>query len=125
MSKMREIKFRVWDKVGSEMIQQDDMFELYDVEELFEKPSDEQYELMQFTGLKDKNGKEIYEGDVVNSKAHNPQNYLVAFIDCAFHCTHPKIEPYTIEPLHFYTSIGCHLEVIGNIYENPELLEEK
>jgi len=56
----------------------------------FEDVSDK-YEIMQFTGLKDSKGKEIYEGDIVSWKAEG--------------------------------AIG-ELEIIGNIYENPELLKE-
>lgn len=69
------------------------------------------YELMQFTGLKDKNGKEIYEGDLV---AHNAsaKPIDVEFIDGTF-------EPFSKSDFG-WTSTLC--EIIGNIYENPELL---
>jgi len=71
------------------------------------------YILMQYTGLKDKNGVEIYEGDVIK---HNDIN-----------------KPFLVESLEkFFTDMGAEqfdysyssemLEVIGNIYENPELI---
>ena len=75
---------------------------------------------MQFTGLHDKNGKEIYEGDVVNSSAAMDGIYLRVV---EFSKDRPCIE---FNPLTGF--VLCkgneHLfEVIGNIYENPELLE--
>lgn len=72
-----------------------------------------QVELMQYTGLKDKNGKEIYEGDVVNYFGH----YLgvVEWKDSGFWVYESQASRY---------SITDNMEVIGNIYENQELLEE-
>jgi uncharacterized phage protein (TIGR01671 family) len=75
-------------------------------------------ELMQFTGLKDKNGREIYEGDIV---AHAIEGYttplsVVEFKDGMFVFTDSEYSTELIESLDY-----C--EVIGNIYENPELLK--
>ena len=69
---------------------------------------------MQYTGLKDKNGKEIYEGDILLTN-NQTYNYEVKFEDCSF----------GVQTKHygFINLIGCgELEIIGNIYENPELL---
>lgn len=71
--------------------------------------------LMQFTGLKDKNGKEIYEGDIFTCK---DQNYTesVIFLEGCFVSDFNKIE--------ISNSIQYeNIEIIGNIYENPELLK--
>jgi uncharacterized phage protein (TIGR01671 family) len=79
-------------------------------------------ELMQYTGLKDKNGKEIYEGDILSRKKWGLGGY------------HEDEERYLVESLDYYLDsgevdyhFGVHLwneycEVIGNIYENPELI---
>ena len=83
-------------------------------------------ELMQFTGLYDKNEKEIYEGDIIHIPEDweeygwaSGENYEIDFKDGRFRLK-PKYKPnatgYDLE----FTN---ELEVIGNIYENPELLK--
>ena len=117
---MREIKFRAWDKIHKEM---STWSSLYDNPNLWEYilSHNEQFEnwigdivLMQFTGLTDKNGKEIYEGDII-----------------LFNNFGDTLDKVVYSPGCFHTSGGGYLldeireiEVIGNIYENPELLEE-
>ena len=76
----------------------------------------------QFTGLHDKNGKELYEGDVIRSKNHHPEKMEIRFIEGGF-CAWWGSDDYPIDINHFYDSKGCCFEVIGNIHENPELLE--
>lgn len=81
------------------------------------RPSYKDIDIMQYTGLKDKNGKEIYEGDIVlwiDSKGNKRQN-KVFFERGAFRLRNTYFE---------LLEYGI-LEVIGNIYENPELLEER
>jgi len=75
----------------------------------------------QYTGLKDKNGKEVYEGDVISSDQWNPKNYKVIFETGEFCFVSIKgVEsPYTNDIRYVKD-----FEVIGNIYENPELLSE-
>ena len=88
--------------------------------------------LMQFTGLKDKNGKEIYEGDVLASQRqpHSHIDHLEPAIigDVVYN---DNLASFRIRIEHHGNSIGesntmkftryNHYEVIGNIYENPEL----
>ena len=74
--------------------------------------------LMQYTGLKDKNGKEIYEGDIVRDNV-NEMNRTVFFDDGVF-CFNDgtALRMFVNDPR------GNKLDVIGNIYETPELLEK-
>jgi len=84
-------------------------------------------ELMQYTGLKDKNGVEIYEGDILQIIVdelgeHIVQHYEVAFEAPSFVCKH-TINPEYIGGTHPLREVE-DFEVIGNIYENPELLKQ-
>lgn len=102
----REIKFRFWDKALQKMILRTLL------------PYDNEHpdiEIMQFTGLKDKNGQEIYEGDVVKSVYGN--GYIV------FEYIGFAIKSIGSESIDFeFPSFYLNSEIIGNIYENPELL---
>ena len=153
---MREIKFRAWDKKRKKMWYPNndevDFYAIgmsgalyaldengkYDYTEEFEKMI-----FMQFTGLKDSNGKEIYEGDIVSWKAEGAiGEWLVGIVKW-------EEDRFIVErvnsPLWVYEGITCRsyaikgefyaeyripsfewdeLEIIGNIYENPELLKE-
>ena len=118
---MKEIKFRVWDNDLEIMSYSDaEIFITFSDDgicigyEIDDEIDD--YELMQYIGLKDKNGKEIYEGDIVKLFEYKVINNIVL----------PE-EIVTINDIRK----GCdtlrpsqYMEVIGNIYENPELLEK-
>ena len=131
---MREIKFRAWDKdrkcffpciVGNTDIKDNNWIcpltfgEVNGVKDWYHNDT---CEVMQYTGLKDKNGKEIYEGDIV--KVWEPFNVsqvaVVKFNDGCFDIVG--------KTLTFRDYLKCFvanksIEVIGNIYENPELLK--
>ena len=117
---MREIKFRAWDStnmtktfcVTSQGRVRKHLIGV-DFEDL------DHYILMQFTGLLDKNGKEIYEGDIVKlsePKDKWSQICKVEWKDFAF-----QIDNAPLSGILNYTKY----EVVGNIYENPELKEIK
>lgn len=124
---MREIKFRVWDPRYKEMVPPkgegftvgDFAMGLYPTKFCNEPSFRDDFVfrddlvLMQYTGLKDKNGKEIYEGDIVGSGV---LKFVVEFNDRGF--WEPFIDP-NDQVANFPSS---YLKVLGNIYENPELL---
>jgi len=139
---LREIKFRAWDKSEEKIIYSDKEYYDYDFRcdehgnllcysncsyaDTFGDEHDEWVKLdsvMQYTGLKDKNGKEIYEGDIIKHQIKDTRT--VVFKDGAFQTK--RLVPVKGE-LHdtffFYECTGKDWEVIGNIYENPSLLEE-
>ena len=141
---MREIKFRCWDTENKQMLKVQeldfedtfyggrlsirvDMYnDYFDMEDMI---------LMQYTGLKDKNGKEIYEGDIAkitekkNILKHKviPMKPIIAEISwseeyLAYILITTSVKD-AFENLADYLE-EYDIEVIGNIYDNPELLEE-
>lgn len=120
---MREIKFRAWDKKDKRMISNplatdiNSASNYIGLNDLLIKYETSGYILMQYTGLKDKNGKEIYEGDVVKSRGYNDiDEEERVFIDTV------EFNGGAFSPICFEK---CeNFEVIGNIYENPELLNK-
>ena len=77
----------------------------------------DEIELMQSTGLKDKNGKEIFEGDIVKC---NGLLGTIELFKAMWICSFVKYNNY--QKVGFFAQ---EIEVVGNIYENPELLEDK
>ena len=79
----------------------------------------------QYTGLKDKNGKEIYEGDIVNCKARiDSANMVVIWEEGGFHLVLCEKYKNYLPLTGYYCIRNFEKEVIGNIYENPELIKE-
>ena len=79
------------------------------------------FNLMQCTGLKDKNNKEIYEGDILLDR-NNKKPYKVIFKNGSFRAEFEgDFEEYSFDLIDVVAQ-GC--EIIGNIYENPELIKE-
>ncbi len=118
---MREIKFRVYVK---HLAQQMHIIDPWDSAATFREYVREGAPVMQFTGLKDKNAKEIYEGDVVRTPDDwelygmaGGTIYQVRFSGGGFRAsTDPR------RGQGYWMEDGKDFEVIGNIYENPELL---
>lgn len=133
----REIKFRAYDKEDERMTYFDDENYLYHcpvilrLEQVFKKDSNyddyedfeykdatDKVELMQYTGLHDKNGKEIYEGDIVKIKYRDENIGKVIYEHNGF-----SIDVTNMNKNYGRVSfVNNFMEVIGNIYDNPELL---
>lgn len=111
---MREIKFRAWN--GKSMFYSHNNQVNSDVTQLtcFFNRLRDTAPIMQYTGLKDKNGKEIYEGDFVLPFSDLPKNDKSIIVY--------EVNQFRIKGKSLYWNWEADIEVIGNIYENPELL---
>lgn len=139
---MREIKFRAWDTLGHHWV---DVFDLHQDEQSLKageyvqstgndvwdvRLNQKDYVLMQYTGLKDKNGVEIYEGDILKREVGHIdhwdegqpvftrewKNSAVVYRAPSFKMDASITIDYINEK---------EVEVIGNIYDNPELLNQE
>ena len=121
----RTIKFRAWDKTLNKIHCWSVIENHFTFEELLD---DNFFEAMQYTGLKDKNGTEIYDGDYIRYSMRTINGSIYTHVCRVFQHESGtwRIEGYH-EDNHSYETKGtvyaAHLicEVIGNIYENPEL----
>lgn len=139
---MREIKFRAWDKRFKLMLYPDNFYNEYisadgkviEIEEWSDYSGggfhtndvSQDYILMQYTGLKDKTGKEIYEGDVVQILLPH-ESFIVEWDEIGtgylFHHTEDTKRTHGIDYYEFEDKSGSlGFEVIGNIYEHPHLI---
>jgi len=129
---MREIKFRIFYGIdGQEDTYHHEDFSFGEIENGIHAPEHQVttdqlvagWDIVgkaEYTGLKDKNGKEIYEGDLLESMASHKGSFLkIEFITACF-CVKAKFG--TTMPLY---KINKKRKIIGNIYENPELLEKE
>ncbi len=118
MEKKREIKFRYWNGVSSIMVNDPKIpyKEGWTVEQLF---SDRGWVWMQYTGLKDINNKDIYEGDIVRIG-----NELIEVMEWVTPDRWNAEECPVNGWVNHESIYGEKPEVIGNIYENPELISK-
>ena len=129
---MREIKFRAWVK------EKKAIFEVVLIDYVTKKVTyllervghllsirDAKFndvELMQYTGLKDKNNKEIYEGDIL-FESFGEKYYKVIFENGGFRAEfNGDFEDHSFDLIDVVAQ-GC--EIVGDIYENPELMEDE
>ena len=125
---MREIKFRAWDKKENKMFQvfsitlnEDGTLRYVFYWDRYPMLKDKDVELMQWTGLQDTNGQDIYEGDIIqfristiNGNLAPPHIFEVINKKGCFKAGHKH-----------FSQFNCYdiIEVIGNKFENPELLK--
>lgn len=138
--KNREIKFRIWDKTEKNFEysleeSSDNRYEIYSTprghikEALSEIVKSDEYAIQQFTGLFDKNDKEIYEGDILHV-INNPWTNFVSQVSFCRGCFIVLGNP--IDPVNSQTGdynlavvdkFASYSKIIGNVFENPELLK--
>lgn len=112
------LKFRAWYEGDEEMLYADNHWL---AAQMFAQRHDEEFPIMQFTGLHDKNGKGIYEGDIVRCVNGHIGEIEWEAHDCCFNVTDYYRASDDYPTMAFME--GQPFEVVGNIYENPELLE--
>ena len=131
---MREIKFRFWYSSENRIIY--DSSEIENIEPtgineaIKELQEDSDFIVMQYTGLKDKNGKEIYEEDILSFNLNTRYGFIEKKgVVCCKNLSNCGIEflPLTIDKMNFFDLFveAKQIKILGNIYENLELLEEK
>ena len=135
---MREIKFRAWDKNDKRIFIDPQMIDFYNkkigyMQYQTEYMPDTSYsipvgfeefeysELMEWTGLYDKNGEDIYEGDII-FESFGEKYYKVIFENGSFKAEfNGDFDEYSFDLIDVVAQ-GC--EIVGNIYENSELIKE-
>jgi len=129
---MRKIRFRAWDKFNKKMISSMSLEDIfydgncsYDGSNILSNDFN-QYIFMQFTGLKDKNGKEIYEGDVVAyTPRYSKDPFSKKMVDSATVVKMMEIngsDDMGVDCIG-YPKYFIEMSIIGNIHENPELVK--
>ncbi len=121
---MREIKCKAWNITRKQMSAAFTLPDLLScsVDKLHEWSISDVIEWIQYTGLKDRNGKEIYESDIVKCVNGDTGEVIWEEHDCCFNITDYYNSSNDYPTMAFIE--GEPFEILGNIYENPELLSQ-
>ncbi|WP_144469450.1 YopX family protein [Bacillus thuringiensis] len=112
-------QFRVWNVMSKKMMGWGEIFNLPAWEIFPGTPEQRPFNVMQYTGLKDKNGKEIYEGDILEFSGNVVALGIVKYNEnfATFQACNGN------SGWLFGNESGTNIEILGNIYENPELVK--
>lgn len=122
-------KFRAWDKADREMIPWNRLLNGHNLRNVFMRPEMCGLILMQSTGLKDKNGVEVFEGDIVKGEQYlttRVPTAITEFVEYSERNTGFYVVNKTSNHERYKQTLGASIyqyEIIGNIYQHPELLE--
>ena len=118
---MRDIKFRAWDTERKEMWTNPHfaLTQMLEVQTNYQTRRSNKYIFMQYTGIKDKNGVEIYERDIITFKDYTDLIVAEVIWNLGGQWDY---RPKGWRVGYHASMIGCDIEVIGNDLENPELL---